>query len=69
MPLVSNIEEKITMKRNVLIKLSIFSTQFGFGFGTGFVRFGFEKSRIRISKNIEKMDALVIHSSYYTIYP
>ena len=33
---------------------------FGFGFGIGFVRFGFEKIRIRISKNIEKMDALLI---------
>ena len=33
-------------------------TILGFGFGTGFVRFGFEKIRIQISKNIEKMDAL-----------
>ena len=39
--------------------MKIMKRNFGFGFGTGFVSFGFEKIRIRISKIIEKMDALL----------
>ena len=43
----------------LVLKRLHFKVYFGFGFGTGFVSLGFEKIRIRISKIIEKMDALV----------